>query len=72
MRTLLSLNPGDTAEIDRIVGAAFAGRLMSMGIIPGASVKLIRKTLSGAAAIYEIRRMQIALRSAEANQIVLK
>lgn len=72
MRTLLSLKPGELAEIDHVVGEAYAGRLMSMGIIPGASVMLIRKSLSGAAAIYQVRRMQVALRSAEANQIVLK
>jgi Fe2+ transport system protein FeoA len=72
MRTLLNLNTGETAEIDHFSGSTYAGRLMSMGIIPGASVKLIRKSLSGAAAIYEIRKMQIALRSTEANQIVLK
>lgn len=72
MRTLLSLNPGETGEIQHVAGEPYAGRLMSMGIIPGASVKLIRKSFSGAAAIYQIRKMQIALRSTEANQIVLK
>lgn len=72
MRTLLSLSSGEKAVISHIADTVVAGRLMSMGVIPGAVVQLVRKSLSGSTAIYRIRQMQLALRSDEAGHIILK
>lgn len=72
MRTLESLSPGETAIVKDIQHEQMASRLISMGLIPGVEIQLVRKSFSGATAIFRIREMLLALRKTEAQQIILK
>lgn len=47
-------------------------RMMDLGLIPEAEIKVIRKSPLGDPTAYGIRGAQIALRVEEANQIVVK
>lgn len=47
------------------------GKLMSMGILPGSSVKILRKAPFGGGCYVKVDNMLIGLRKEEANSIIL-
>ncbi len=64
---LSELVPGDTAVVTRVLGnGAVHRRILSMGILPGVIVKVLRESPLGDPVAYEIRGARISLRKSEA------
>ncbi len=72
MTALNSLAPGKSAIIHSFSDEATACKMMSMGILPGSKVKLIRKAPFGGAIYIKADNQQFAIRNNEAECVVLK
>jgi len=71
MIALSALKKGESRTIHSFSDEATACKLMSMGILPGSSVKLIRKAPFGGAIYIKADHQQFAIRNTEAACIVL-
>lgn len=71
MAVLSTLAPGKSGIIHSFSDEATACKMMSMGILPGSSVKLIRKAPFGGAIYIKADHQQFAIRNTEAECIVL-
>ena len=68
--TLDQLKPGQTAKVLGLDDEGpLAQRLMSLGLIEGASVALIRRALGGDPVEIDVMGYSLSLRRAEAQQI---
>jgi len=71
MIALSSLKPGKSATIHSFSDEETACKMMSMGILPGSAVKLIRKAPFGGAVYIKADNQQFAIRNTEAECVVL-
>ncbi len=71
MPTLSALKNRESGTIHSFSDEATACKLMSMGILPGSKVKLIRKAPFGGAVYIKADNQQFAIRNAEAACIIL-
>ncbi len=68
-RTLCELRLGQSGIISNIEDKILLQKLLSMGIMVGQTVQLVRKTMMGNAFYVRINREFIALRRSEAEKI---
>jgi ferrous iron transport protein A len=67
---LSELKPGEMGVIIKVGGAgAIRSRLLSMGILPGAVIRVVRLSPLGDPIEYEIRGVFISLRKLEAEKV---
>ena len=71
MTELSTLAPGKTATIHSFSDEETACKMMSMGILPGTTVKLIRKAPFGGAIYIQADNQQFAIRNNEAACVML-
>lgn len=74
MTTLAELKPGDCAKIRQIQAGAplYRHKLLSLGIIPGAILKVIRRAPLGCPIEVQIHGSRISLREHEADILCLE
>ena len=70
--TLNQLAAGAKGTIEKFSDEQAAFKLMTMGILPGQEVKVIRKAPLGGAIYLKTERQQFAIRNTEAACIVIK
>ena len=71
-KTIADLAIGQTANIESLDNEEHTCKLLALGIEPGASVSLIRKSPFGGALYVSVSRHYIALRAYEASAIRVK
>lgn len=71
MVVLNTLKPGMVATIQSFLDEETACKMMSMGILPGSTVKLVRKAPFGGAIYIKADNQQFAIRNKEAECVVL-
>ena len=70
MKTLKDISVGSTAILSEIGGErAFRRRLMEMGLLPGTSVKLMRRVHVGGLVQLRVRGCSVSLRAHEAERL---
>jgi ferrous iron transport protein A len=70
---LSQLQVNDQATVDRVTGPRpFVRRLLSLGVSPGSSVRVIRVAPLGDPIQVEIGRLQLAIRRNEASQVIIQ
>jgi len=70
MTPLPSLALGAVGRLVRLGGdRGFRLRLMELGLLPGTSVKLLRRAEIGGVLELEVRRSRLSVRCAEASQL---
>lgn len=68
--TAAQLELGSSAVIDEVDGAdATALRLLEMGLVPGTSIKLIKRAPLGDPLQLQVRGFHLSLRRAEAQRV---
>jgi len=72
MRTLGELKSGESAVVASFRDNMLASRLMSMGVIPGTQVQIVRKSLTGATYFLQFSQLALAVRKEEAALIVIE
>jgi len=72
MTELSKLKPGASAVIHSFLDDETACNLVSMGIIPGSEVRMMRKAPFGGACYIQSDTQQFALRNSEAACILVK
>ena len=70
--TATSLRPGTSGIIDRFLNEELAGKLLDIGIKPGAFIRLVRRAPFGGGWYVKVDRQCIALRKQELGCIALK
>jgi ferrous iron transport protein A len=71
--TLTNLKIGETAQIVSIEGeATISRRLLEMGVVPGASVRVIKNAPFGCPIEIRVRNSHLALRKSEADSIFVE
>ncbi len=71
-RSILELKQMESAKTFAFSNPALACRLTSMGILPGASVQLIRSAPFGQAFYIKVDGVRLALRQDEAASILIE
>lgn len=72
-KLLSTISPGRSGAIDRFTDNNIANKLIAMGLLPGSSVQLVRKTpLGNTLYIKANNHFFLALRKQEAACIILK
>jgi len=71
MIELLALKPGKSGTIQSFSDNETACKMMSMGILPGSTVKVVRKAPFGGAIYIKADNQQFAIRNKEAACIML-
>ena len=71
MIDLNALEPGKSATIQSFSDEETACKMMSMGILPGSIVKLVRKAPFGGAIYIKADNQQFAIRNKEAACVLL-
>ncbi len=67
---LSDLKAGETGVVKNVLGSgAIHTRLLSMGILPGAVIRVVRTSPLGDPVIYEIRGFFVSLRKKEAEYV---
>ncbi len=72
LQTLSMLKDGEKGTIDHFTNDQMATKLLSMGVLPGKSIKVVRRLPFGGGLYIKIENQNIALREKEANDIVLE
>ena len=73
MTSLDLLSPGVSARLVSIGGErAFRCRLMELGLLPGTTVRLIRKVDFGGVLELEVRGCRLSVRHGEARQVTVE
>ena len=72
MKTVASINVGESGVIDRYTDEQLASKLLSMGVLPGSRVAVLRKVPFKGTYYLNIEGQRYALRHREAGCIVLK
>jgi len=70
--TLNQLQLGEQGIIDTFSDEQAGCKLMTMGILPGSKVKIVRKSPLGGAIYLKMNHQQFAIRNKEAECIMLK
>lgn len=69
---LADLRPGQTGIVTAVAGSGrLAVRLMELGLVPGATVQVLRKAPFGDPVQYRVRGTVISMRSAEAACVMV-
>lgn len=64
------LAPGDAAVLDELGGErGFRRRLMELGLLPGADLRLVRRVRRGGLVELEVRGCRVTLRRGEASRL---
>lgn len=72
-RHIGQLSNGEEAQLgDMELPEAAAGRLAEMGLLPGATVRMIRRAPLGCPIEFEVGGARLALRQADAAQIFIQ
>lgn len=69
MMKLSEMQPGGSAKIEALENSPLKSRLMSMGLIKGTKVKVLRAAPFGDPMTISIRSYHLALRLADAEKI---
>lgn len=69
--TLNDVQPGSTVRIEGLENSNIKSRLMSMGLIKGTSVKVLRSAPMGDPMAISVRSYNLALRIADAKNITV-
>jgi Fe2+ transport system protein FeoA len=73
MPSLDTLSPGSRARLVSVGGErAFRCRLMEMGLLPGTSVRLVRRADAGGVLELEVRGSRLTVRHGEARQLLVQ
>ena len=73
VRTLNSLQPGETAIVDQFKAKLpLQSRLVEMGILPGVELRLVKKAPFNGPLEFKIRGYHILLRWKDAGQILVQ
>ncbi len=67
--TLQDISPGTTVRIDSVGDSQLKNRLMTMGLIPGTRVEVLRSAPLGDPIAVRLRSYNLALRRDDASQI---
>lgn len=71
--TLTELKEGEIAKVEALLSTgSIRRRLQDLGFIPGSSIKCLQRSPSGDPVAYKIKGAVIALRSEDANKIIIK
>jgi ferrous iron transport protein A len=70
-RTLPELKAHESAQTISFTDHALACKLTAMGVLPGATIEMIRKAPFGDAFYVKVDGVRLALRTDEAKQILL-
>jgi ferrous iron transport protein A len=70
--TLTSLKPGVQGIVDSFSDHYIGGKLLSMGILPGSKVEIVRKSPLGGSIYTKVNNSLVALRKEEAACIMLR
>lgn len=69
--TLNDVRPGSTVKIEGMENSNIKSRLMSMGLIKGTSVKVLRSAPMGDPMAISVRSYNLALRVSDAKNITV-
>ncbi|AWD23197.1 FeoA family protein [Pseudogemmobacter blasticus] len=71
---LATLAPGATARVTGYApgGAAYRQKLLSMGLTPGVTLRVLRVAPLGDPVVIELRGYQLSLRKAEAAALIVE
>lgn len=72
LESLSNLKDGEKGTIRHFTNDHIAGKLLSMGVLPGKSIRLVRRLPFGGGIYIKIENQSIALREDEAKSIVLE
>ena len=70
--TLDNFKEGEIGIIHKFTDDKMASKLLSMGVLPGKSLRLVRRVPFGGGLYIKVDTCNIAVREAEAQQIVLE
>lgn len=71
--TLAQLKEGEIAKVETLLSTgSIRRRLQDLGFISGTSIKCLQKSPAGDPVAYKIKGAVIALRSEDANKIIIK
>ncbi|MCB0589547.1 MAG: ferrous iron transport protein A [Phaeodactylibacter sp.] len=71
-KQLSAARPGVEEVVSHYTNDSIGGKLMSMGILPGSRVALVRRAPFGGGWYVKVDNIYIALRMDEASSVVLK
>lgn len=71
-RSVLDLKKGESAVVQRFSDTKLAASLMSLGIIPNASISVVRRSPLGGAVYLQLGMTYIAVRNSAAQSILVK
>ena len=72
LESLSNLKDGEKGTIRHFTNDHIASKLLSMGVLPGKSIRLVRRLPFGGGIYIKIENQSIALREDEARSIVLE
>jgi Fe2+ transport system protein FeoA len=72
LRTILDLKKGEVAKVERFADEALSCKLLTLGILPEAKIRMIRKAPFGGAYYLKLNGHNIAVRENEAASIIIK
>lgn len=70
--TLANLKEGEGGIIHQFTDDKMASKLLSMGVLPGKSLRLVRRIPFGGGLYIKVEECNIAVRDKEAQNIVLE
>jgi ferrous iron transport protein A len=72
LEAVSNLKEGETGIVHHFTNDRMASKLLSMGILPGKSLRLVRRIPFGGGIYVKVDDQSIALRDFEAMNIILK
>lgn len=72
LKTLSGVQRGNTAVVSHFGDQTLAGRLISMGVLPGSLVMVMRSAPFGGGMYVKADNLLLALRSEEAGTIIIR
>lgn len=70
--SLLAMPQGQSATVSHFKDQFIAGRLMSMGVLPGSQVRILRRAPFGGGLYIQADELFIALRNEEADMVCIR
>ncbi|HRO08390.1 MAG TPA: FeoA domain-containing protein [Saprospiraceae bacterium] len=71
-KPLLLLRPGRSGIVKVLIENQYAGKLLALGVLPDAVVKMVRKAPFGNVFYIKLDNHQLAIRAAEAESIIIE
>ncbi|MBB5335439.1 FeoA family protein [Pectinatus brassicae] len=69
--TLAAIKPGQRVQIEYLEPSPLKERLMSMGLVPGTALKVLRSAPLGDPMAISVRSYNLSLRLADAQKIIV-